>query len=413
MTQTTAEFNESKAWLICLSAGLFFFYVFFQMNIFDVINQPLRKAFHLNVEQISWMSSFFVWSSILFFLPAGFMVDRYSTKKIIMTTISLCIIGTIGFSLTHSYLLACLFRSFVGISNAFCFTSCMVLIYRYFPPNKQALVIGSIITLAFLGGMIAHTPFAYLCQQIGWRKAMYIDAGVGIMILFWIILILKDKPTTGSKSEKLSITEFFKLVFNKQNLFAGTYTACLNLLIMVLCALWGTDYLKKVYFLTGLQASMVVSMILIGSICGSPIFGMLSDKLGRRKPIMILGVLLTLIMMAPLLLNIYLPLYALLCLFFCIGLFSSTQTLGYALISESNFSQHTGLAIAIASIIITGCGGVGQILFGKLLQYHAGQATTYFSAADFQYAFILLPISLLIAAGIICGIKETYCSRIQ
>ena len=98
----------------------------------------------------------------------------------------------------------------------------------------------------------------------------------------------------------------------------------------------------------------------------------------------------------PLLLHTHLSFNHLLILFFFIGLFSSTQTLGYTLLSESNGAQYTGIAIAIASIIITGSGGVGQLLFGKLLQYHVGSPTTSFSAADFQYAFVLLPISLFI-----------------
>lgn len=60
-----------ESWLVCLSAGLFFFYVFFQMNIFDVINQNLRQTFQINAVQLSWMSSSFVLASIFFLFQQG------------------------------------------------------------------------------------------------------------------------------------------------------------------------------------------------------------------------------------------------------------------------------------------------------------------------------------------------------
>jgi len=146
------------AWLICLSAGLFFFYEFFQLNIFDVINPSLRADFEINALQLSWMSSMYLWADILFLIPAGIILDRYSTYWVIIIAMSVCVLGTLGFALTHSFAWASFFHFLSGIGNAFCFLACVVLVSRWFPPRRQALVIGSIVTMAFLGGMMAHTP---------------------------------------------------------------------------------------------------------------------------------------------------------------------------------------------------------------------------------------------------------------
>ncbi len=120
------------AWVVCLSAGLFFLYEFFQLNIFDVINQPLRDEFKLNATELSWMSSAYLWADILFLLPAGIILDRFSTRKVILGSMCLCVLGTVGFALSHTFLVASFFHFLSGIGNAFCFLSCIVLVSHCF-----------------------------------------------------------------------------------------------------------------------------------------------------------------------------------------------------------------------------------------------------------------------------------------
>lgn len=402
--------GDWMAWLVCLSAGLFFFYEFFQLNLFDVINQPLRDAFHIDAAQLSWMSSTYLWADIIFLIPAGFILDRFSTRTVILTAMFICVIGTVGFALTNSFAIASFYHFLSGIGNAFCFLSCVVLVSRWFPPRRQALVIGSLVTMAFIGGMMAHTPLAYLNERFGWRDSLLIDGGVGALLFLWILLTVKDHPFEKSSSgsiQKPSSPQFLKPLLNIQNWLAGLYTSCLNLPIMVLCALWGASYLEVVHHLPRMAASNVVSMIFIGSIIGCPLVGWLSDTSGRRKPLMIAGAVATLLTVTPLFLGIALSPTALSVLFFALGVFTSTQVITYPMIAESNDSANTGAATGIASVIIMGGGGVGQVLFGSLMQHHA--ATADYSTADFQYAMWMFPIATVVALAAILLTRETYC----
>ena len=409
------------AWLVCLSAGLFFFYEFFQLNLFDVINQPLRHDFNLDAAQLSWMSSTYLWADICFLLPAGVILDRFSTRYVILTALTVCIIGTIGFALTNSFILACFFHFLSGIGNAFCFLSCVVLVAHWFPPRRQALVIGLLVTMAFAGGMMAHTPLAYLNEHYGWRNSLLIDGAVGVVFLIWIFFIVQDKP----KDTELSLSpitlqalmqSFLKVLVNRQNWYAGLYTSLLNLPIMVLCALWGASYLKVVHNLSEMAASNVVSLIFIGSIIGCPLVGWLSDTQGRRKPLMIAGAMATLVTVLPLFLNNALTQFQLSWIFFTLGLVTSTQVISYPLIAESNAEQNTGSATAVASVIIMGGAGVAQVLFGWLMQHHAtqqqiGSVAIAYNTSDFQYAMWMFPLAAVFALLAIGLTRETNCKN--
>lgn len=404
-----------KAWLICLSAGLFFFYEFFQLNIFDVINLPLREDFALDATQISWMSSTYLWADILFLLPAGMILDRFSARTVITTALSICILGTLGFALTHSFALACFFHFLSGIGNAFCFLSCIVLVAQWFPPRRQALVVGSVVTMAFIGGMMAHTPFAHLNEFLGWRRSLMVDSGVGALFLIWIYWIVQDQPGNAKQlaqqKNQAILPGFIKALGNKQNWLAGFYTSLLNLPIMVLCALWGASYLQSVHHLSEMAASNIVSLIFFGSIIGCPLVGWLSDTHGKRKPIMIVGAVGSLLLVLPLVINSPLSPSLLSILFFSLGLLTSTQVISYPMIAESNALANTGAATSIASVIIMGGGGVGQVVYGWLVQSHAGWQIAHYSSADYSHAMWMFPITAFAALIAVLFSRETHCRR--
>jgi MFS family permease len=402
------------AWLVCLSAGLFFLYEFFQLNLFDVINASLRDDFQLDAVQLSWLSSSYVLANILFLLPAGLILDRFSTRRVILMAMMVCVLGTAGFAYTTAFAWAFLFHFLAGIGNAFCFLSCVVLISRWFPLRRQAFLIGCTVTMAFLGGVLAHTPLAYLTQRYGWRAAMWMDAGLGMLIVAWLWMVLRDRPDEGPKAgvDKSQKPRLMSVVLNRQNGLAGLYTACMNLPIMVLCALWGASYLRVVYQLPMMAASNVISLILMGSMLGCPLAGWISDAMGRRKPVMVMGAVATLLTLSPLYMHLTLSATELSVLFFALGFFTSTQVVGYAVVAESNRMQATGLATGIASVVIMVGGGMGQVVFGLLMGAHAAGSSGVERVVDYQFAMGLFPVTLVIALLALGLIRETHCERL-
>ena len=401
--------NRFLPWIICISAGLFFFYEFFQLNLFDVINQDLRTSFAINAAELSWMSSACIWANVIFLLPAGIMLDHFAAKKVILIALLICVLGTFGFAVTNSYAMATFYHSLAGIGNAFCFLACVVLVSRWFPPKRQALVIGLIVTMAFLGGMGAHTPLAYLNSNFGWRNAVLISGLFGLVILAWIAFFVQDKPaaTNNRLSDTNWSTKFKKSIRNKQTWLAGLYTSCLNLPIMVLCALWGGSYLVDVHGLSPITASNVVSLIFFGSIIGCPLLGFISDKHGKRKPTMLFGAVFSLLLVLPLVMNITLSATTLSIIFLALGFVTSSQVISYPLITESNHPSNTGVATGLASILIMSGGGFGQVIFGNIM---ASGATQAHSISNYQNAMLIFPISALIALAAILLIQETNCS---
>ncbi|TAK76742.1 MAG: MFS transporter [Gammaproteobacteria bacterium] len=411
--------HTKLAWLVIFTASLFFFYEFIQMNLFNTINSQLRETFQLDAEQIGQLFSMYFYANALMLFLAGNLLDRYSTKKLLLSAVAICTIGTFFFAIATQYWVAAAGRFMIGLSAAFCFLSCIRIASRWFPPHRMAFVTGVIVTMAMLGGLVAQTPFALLNQFLGnWRTGLMINTALGVVIFLAILFIVQDRPTDAQAQEAakadhahlqaLGLWRCIQLAaLNPQNWLGGLYTSLINLPVFILGGLWGVLYLTQVHHITPEQASYATTVFFIGVIVGSLLYGWISDHIERRVLPMIIGAILSLIVMLVLMYMPDLSLSAIIFLFFLIGLVTSSQVLTYPTIAELNPPYLTSTAISIDSICIMISGFIVPPFFGWLME-RSGHLTTY-TAQDFNFAMLVMPISFIIALILAFFIRETYC----
>lgn len=421
MKQST-EYSK-LGWLVTLTASLFFFYEFIQLNLFNAIDVQLMQAFKLNAPELGQLSSMYFYANALCLFPAGILLDRFSTKKLLLSAVALCTIGTFAFAIADSYLVAAIGRFIVGMGASFCFLSCIRLASRWFPPSKMALVTGLVVTMAMLGGLVAQTPLAILSGIMGWRNAVLLDAALGILVALAIALIVQDRPPNSHEVahadkahlQTLGFWRSIKLVLlNPNNWLGGFYTSLMNLPVFLLGALWGIHYLTEVHHISSVQASYATTMFFVGVIFGSPAFGWFSDRIGRRVLPMIIGAIVSLGVMLLLMYASHLSLNELIGLFFLIGFVTSSQVLSYPAIAELNPSSLTSTAVSVDSVTIMVSGAIFQPFFGWIMQSHWNHAMTaegvpLYSANDFMSAMMIMPIAFVLSIFIAWMIKESFC----
>jgi len=417
----TSTKNTYLPWIVCFSAALFFFYEFIQMNMFNAISSDLMRDFGINATQLGNLSAIYFYANLLFLPFAGMLLDRFSTRKLILITISLCIIGIGSFSLTHSLFLAGIFRFMSGIGSAFCFLSSIRLASRWFTPNRMALVSGLIVTMAMIGGMVAQTPLALLIEHFGWRTALQFDVALGLIIMGIIFMMVKDYPPNSQVTQQTNQTDLqsmgllrsWRLSYcNIQNWLGGIYTCTLNLPIALLGAIWGSLYLVQVEHLSRIQASYVTTVLFVGALLGGPAVGWLSDRMKRRCLPMRLGAICS---MALMLAIIYLPNLSLttyLVLFFLLGFITSTQVISYPLVAESNSRSLTATSVSVVSFCAISGYAIFQPLFGWLMDrdWHGVMVDNVriYSSSDYQHALWIIPLGFIVALIANYFMRETY-----
>lgn len=406
--------NSSRAYISVFSSALFFFFIFIQLNMFNALDPYLIKDFKISAVALGNLSAAYFYATIIFLIPAGMILDRLSTRRVIITAMSISIVCTIVFAISHHFYQAFTARFIIGLCGAFCLLSSVRLASRWFSGDKMAFVIGCVVTIAMLGGMVAQTPFTLMADHWGWRLTLLADAALGGVLLLMIIAFVADtptqrhhKPTTANAGIKSIACDLIKVAQNAQNWLAGSYTALLNLPIFLLGAMWGSLYLTDMDGLSRPSASIVTTSLFIGTIIGSPVVGYLSDRWKKRVFPMQMGAIASLIIILALIYTPHLSFLSLMILFFLLGFTSSSQVISYPLIIESNPLSLTGAAEGLASILIMGS-GLLQPVFGSLMQYHHSANTlTQYHPADFYRAMSLLPIAFIIALFLCFALKES------
>ncbi|MDX1900480.1 MAG: MFS transporter [Gammaproteobacteria bacterium] len=412
-----------KGWLVTLAASLFFFYEFIQLNLFNAIDVQLMQDFHLNAPQLGQLASMYFYANALCLFPAGLLLDRFSTRGLLLFAVVLCTVGTGLFGLAHTYTFAAVGRLMVGAGASFCFLSCIRLASRWFPPEKMAFVTGIVVTMAMLGGLVAQTPMAILSQHIGWRHAVLVDAALGIFIALAVILYVQDRPPGShehvlTEKQQLKSLGFWRsiglVLRNPQNWLGGIYTSLMNLPVFLLGALWGIHYLVEVHHISLVQASYATTLFFVGVIFGAPFFGWLSDRMERRVFPMILGAVVSLGIMLVLMYMPGLTLIQLIGLFFLIGFVTSSQVLSYPLIAELNPITLTSTAVSVDSVTIMVSGAIFQPFFGWVMSLHADPTKVVdgmqiYTAHDFMNAMWIMPIAFVLSLVITWKLKESFC----
>jgi MFS family permease len=407
------------AWAVWIIAAFFYFYKYILEVAPSVMTKDLMDAFSIKGVQLGNLAAAYFYAYLIMQVPVGLLLDRFGPRKVTTIAIFFCAMGNFLFAYSDSLWSAGAGRFIIGLGASFAVINTFKLTANWFPSNRFAFMAGLLLSFGMLGAVGGQAPLSYFIFHTGWRSAMASLGWVGIFfgVLFW--LIVRDHPEkTHLKSQiKVPFWKGKKKIFtNPQNWLLSFFSCFLFTPIMAFGELWGVNFVATAFELTQHIAAFSVSMIFIGFAIAAPFFGWLSDRMGRRKPILIFGTGISLLL---LLLILYLPienLFIAYLLLFLFGAFISTFLLSYTMIRENNSPFYIATAIGFLNMFSAVMGAVSDPLIGLLLDLKwDGQmlgGAPLFSLNDYRFALSILPILLFIGLVLLAFIKETYCKQI-
>lgn len=171
----------SKPILSCWAAALFFLYIIFQMTVFNTSSTYLLDDSGLSQIALGNISALYFYCAALFLIPYGLWLDYYPTRLPSLLLMSLCVMSILLLVPLPSLYTAGLYRAVCGLTNPLIFLVWMRQALTWFP-DKTSLAISLIITVGMLGGILQY-PFTNAIQQVGWHKALLLDAAFGMVLL--------------------------------------------------------------------------------------------------------------------------------------------------------------------------------------------------------------------------------------
>ena len=412
--------NDSKRymqsiypWFVWFLGASFFFYKYLVQVSPSVMTTDLMHAFNIHGVGLGNLSACYFYAYLLMQIPVGILLDKFSPRYLTALAILICALSTYVFSETNSLVLAGISRAFIGFGAAFAAVSCFKIAALWFPPKRFALISGMCMTAAMLGAVGGQAPLSLLVQDYGWRLALKIVAGLGVVLSLIYVLTIRDKTKKSISAPLEKIVQPFVVLKSKQAWLLSLYSGLAFAPVSVFGGLWGVPFLQQTYQLSAPEAALAVSWIFIGFAVGAPLLGWLSDLMGKRKPLMTFGTLLATLC---LMIVIYGPSghtgLISVCLFL-FGLGASGFFISFSMIKEGFPLLLTATVLGFMNTFDSICEAFTEPLVGILLDMGWGgqvqNGIHQFSIHGYQVALLLLPVYLIIALILLIFIKETYC----
>ena len=250
----------------------------------------------------------------------GFLGDRLGRKYTFIATVTLMGIATagVGFIPTAATIgiaapiIVILLRILQGLALGGEYGGAAIYVAEHAPPEKRGFYT-SFIQASVIGGFVLSIAVVLACRFLipaddfaawGWRVPFLLSI-VLLFISLWMRLKLSESPVFKAMKEAGEtaanpFTESFRYPGNKKRIFVALFGVT-----GILTTIWYTAFFSGLSFLRGpmrvdeLTVELTLFTAGLISMAFYVIVGRWSDKVGRKKPI-IIGALLSLVLLFPL-----------------------------------------------------------------------------------------------------------------
>jgi MFS family permease len=392
------------AWLI---TAMYYFYQYMLRSAPAVMMPQLSEAFGLSVMGMASLAGLFYYGYSPFSLVAGAAMDRLGPRRVVPPGAAIVGVGALLFA-SGSREAASIGRFLQGAGGVFALVGAAYIATTNFPASRAATLIGATQMFGMAGGSAGQFLVGPLIAAgITWT-AFWAGMGIlGLAISAILFFLLPESPPAARREEWLqeAAAAFGVVVRNPQSILCGMIAGLLFIPTTIFDMIWGVRYLQEARGVDYATAVLRSATVPLGWIIGCPLSGFISDRIGRRKVVIVASAALLFVCLAWILYgrtNVFPP-YV---LGFVAGVASGAAMLPYTIIKEANPPGVSGTATGVVNFLNFTFSALLGPVFGWLLTAVSGGAAPM-TLEHYQTAFQPLLYGVGLAIVLTFFLKET------
>ncbi|GCB00543.1 MULTISPECIES: MFS transporter [Mycolicibacterium] len=240
------------------------------------------RNFGVSISAATFVITAFAAMRLIFAPPSGLLVQKLGERRVYLTGLLIVALSTLACAFAETYWQLLVFRSLGGAGSAMFTVSSLALMIRLSPFDARGRVAG-LFSSAFMIGGVAGPVLGSLTAGLGLSVPFGIY-GVALTVAAAVVFVSLRNSPLAAREEATGPTVSVRTVLRNRayqaallsNLAAGW--AALGLRV-ALVPLFVVDVLHR----SAGTAGLVLAMFAVGNVCAVIPSGHLSDRIGRRK----------------------------------------------------------------------------------------------------------------------------------
>jgi predicted MFS family arabinose efflux permease len=297
------------------------------------IGLDLMRDLAIGPEALGALTGAFFFGFAAMQIPCGFLFDHFGPRRSVAGMLIVATIGGAIFALAPSWRILLTGRVLMGCGFGVMLIGSMVVISRWFPPDRFSTVTAFVMSIGLLGNLLATTPLAWASQAIGWRSVFGLAVVFTALAAVTVWLVVRDAPSghpflaRAPEPPRQMLQGLLEVLRNPRLRPILALNFCNYACTFTVQGLWGGPFLREVHGLSAIEAGNVLLVAVIAYQCGMLTFGPLDRLLDTRKWIAAGGTLAIICILATLALVSHPPVWLPIGAIHGIGFFSASSTM--------------------------------------------------------------------------------------
>lgn len=414
--------DSRRRWLALGIVACAYVLSFFQRFAPAGIAQDLAAAFQTSAASLGILAATYFYVYTVMQIPTGILVDTLGPRRILLLGGIVGGGGSLLFGLAPNLEMALAGRTLIGLGVSVTFIAMLKIIAVWFEENRFATLVGAALLVGNLGSVLAGAPLSALAQAAGWRGVFVGVGALSVLLGLGCWLLVHDRPAAAGAPPRhrfdrtVVLGGLASVLKNRDTWPAALVNLGIAGSFFTFGGLWAMPFLTQAHGLSRADASNHLSLYFAGFAVGCLFIGGISDRLGRRKPVIIAATHFYGLIWLVWLSGVTLPLAATYALFALMGLATASFSLTWACAKEVNPPLLSGMSTSVANMGGFLAGAVLQPLVGWAIDLHWQGATAngvrLYSPDDFRAGLALIAAFAWFGAAAAWRLKETRCRNI-
>lgn len=382
-----AEGRPNTALMVLAGMFVALVVIVFARLAYGMILPSMRTDLGFSYQQAGMLGTVTALGYLALVLAGGVAAARWGAKQAVVLGLLIVATGFAGLALASHYLLIVALMALLGFGTAFSFAPMIALLATWYP-EKRGQVIGFMSAGIGLGLLITGALVPWLLElfgDIGWRVAWGVFGASAVATGLLVLGVVRNPPVErAGPDSRPPAADKWLIYTNPRVLVVASIYGIIGLCYIVQ-AVFMVSYVVESGFSEAVAGGLLAMSGLL-SVASAPVWGALSDRLGRPNALTAAMLLVTLsmgiVLFSQSLLSFFLH-------FLLIGCsLNGTFTTIQAASTDQVPPRYIPIAFSFATLLFAGGQLVGPALAGWLIE----------TTGDFRSAIAFTCVGL--AAGI-------------